>query len=293
MTTAGSRPTIPSVPARRSAGKVHDRQPQYPGRRPAPQNGELWTHEHGPQGGDEINIIRAGRQLRLAGDHLRQELRHRNTDRRGNGKARHGPARAPMDTVDCALGNGFLHRRPLPGMAWRSLRRRPARPDAGPLEARGFARRPSGTAFLKADIGRIRDVRNGPDGFILTDSARRHRAPRPRRQQSADKHTADARHTRRLDAELTSPWYACMAGTNAASPRCQALQGEVGHRVSCAVYRQRPSPCREVQPGDAQCSKARLAWRLPVLVVPSTEKVPGLAAATLPMPAHPARLNRR
>ncbi len=25
-----------------------------------PQTGELWTHEHGPQGGDEINIIRAG-----------------------------------------------------------------------------------------------------------------------------------------------------------------------------------------------------------------------------------------
>jgi glucose/arabinose dehydrogenase len=26
-----------------------------------PQTGEIWTHEHGPQGGDEINIIRAGR----------------------------------------------------------------------------------------------------------------------------------------------------------------------------------------------------------------------------------------
>ena len=26
-----------------------------------PQTGELWTHEHGPQGGDELNVIRAGR----------------------------------------------------------------------------------------------------------------------------------------------------------------------------------------------------------------------------------------
>lgn len=25
-----------------------------------PDNGEIWTHEHGPQGGDEINILRAG-----------------------------------------------------------------------------------------------------------------------------------------------------------------------------------------------------------------------------------------
>ena len=26
-----------------------------------PQTGEIWTHEHGPQGGDEINIIKAGK----------------------------------------------------------------------------------------------------------------------------------------------------------------------------------------------------------------------------------------
>jgi glucose/arabinose dehydrogenase len=26
-----------------------------------PATGELWTHEHGPQGGDEVNVIRAGR----------------------------------------------------------------------------------------------------------------------------------------------------------------------------------------------------------------------------------------
>jgi glucose/arabinose dehydrogenase len=26
-----------------------------------PKTGELWTHEHGPQGGDEINVMRAGR----------------------------------------------------------------------------------------------------------------------------------------------------------------------------------------------------------------------------------------
>jgi glucose/arabinose dehydrogenase len=25
------------------------------------QSGELWTHEHGPQGGDEVNVMRAGR----------------------------------------------------------------------------------------------------------------------------------------------------------------------------------------------------------------------------------------
>ncbi len=39
-----------------------------------PETGELWTHEHGPRGGDEINIARAGQELRLAGDHLRPRI---------------------------------------------------------------------------------------------------------------------------------------------------------------------------------------------------------------------------
>jgi glucose/arabinose dehydrogenase len=26
-----------------------------------PETGEIWTHEHGPKGGDEINIIKAGK----------------------------------------------------------------------------------------------------------------------------------------------------------------------------------------------------------------------------------------
>ncbi len=32
--------------------------------------GRLWTHEHGPQGGDEINITAPGKNYRLAFDHL-------------------------------------------------------------------------------------------------------------------------------------------------------------------------------------------------------------------------------
>lgn len=57
--------------------------------------------------------------------------------------------------------------------------------------------------------------------------------------------------------EQLTPWYACLAGTNAASPRCRALQGEVGSRVVCSAYGHRPSPCREVLPGDGRCLLAR------------------------------------
>lgn len=50
---------------------------------------------------------------------------------------------------------------------------------------------------------------------------------------------------------------ACMAGTNRAIPRCAALQGEIGERVACRAYGQRPSPCREVEAGDDKCARAR------------------------------------
>lgn len=59
--------------------------------------------------------------------------------------------------------------------------------------------------------------------------------------------------------------YSCMAGTNENNPRCHALSGTVGEAVTCTVYPQRTSPCREVQPGDAQCLKARAKHGLPAL----------------------------
>jgi Fe-S-cluster containining protein len=37
----------------------------------------------------------------------------------------------------------------------------------------------------------------------------------------------------------------CMKGTNNYPPRCIALRGEVGKEVSCAIYENRPTTCRE------------------------------------------------
>lgn len=39
--------------------------------------------------------------------------------------------------------------------------------------------------------------------------------------------------------------------------RCIALHGTLGRNVRCAVYDERPSPCRRVQPGDALCTRYR------------------------------------
>lgn len=62
--------------------------------------------------------------------------------------------------------------------------------------------------------------------------------------------------------ESVSPLMRCMAGTNHRAPHCGALQGQVGQQVGCRIYADRPTPCREVQPGDAQCLKARAAHGL-------------------------------
>lgn len=70
--------------------------------------------------------------------------------------------------------------------------------------------------------------------------------------------------------ERLTPHLRCMRGTNCETPRCNQLQGEVpGGR--CAIYAQRPSPCRELVPYDAagepnrQCQKARAMYGLPLL----------------------------
>lgn len=65
--------------------------------------------------------------------------------------------------------------------------------------------------------------------------------------------------------EKVTPFLSCLAGTNQAVPRCTALVGDVGCRVSCSMYEQRPSPCRELQPGEDKCERARARHGLPPL----------------------------
>ena len=64
--------------------------------------------------------------------------------------------------------------------------------------------------------------------------------------------------------ESLRPNVLCMRGTSSKQPRCQALQGDIGGQVGCGIYAQRPTPCREVMPGDPQCLRARQAHGFPV-----------------------------
>lgn len=65
--------------------------------------------------------------------------------------------------------------------------------------------------------------------------------------------------------EQVTPHIACLSGTNAAAPRCAALGTGSAGPMACGVYAQRPSPCREVEPGDGKCSRARAHHGLPPL----------------------------
>lgn len=77
-----------------------------------------------------------------------------------------------------------------------------------------------------------------------------------------------------VPAALTETIYSrCvhMRGTARQPRRCVALHGTIGVEVSCAIYAQRPTPCRDFAPeadaghGDARCADARRCHGLPPL----------------------------
>jgi hypothetical protein len=48
-----------------------------------------------------------------------------------------------------------------------------------------------------------------------------------------------------------------MRWTEPSSRRCIALEGVVGEHTTCGIYERRPQVCRDVQPGDPGCERAR------------------------------------
>lgn len=137
-----------------------------------PKTGELWTHEHGPQGGDEVNVMRAGRNY--GWPVITHGVNYVIGTKIGEGQSKPGmeqplhlwvPSIAPSGMAFVS-GDKFPHWQGdlLIGALRGQMLVRLA------LDGEKVLRE---ERLLQGQIGRIRDVRIGPDGFIylLTDAA--------------------------------------------------------------------------------------------------------------------------
>jgi glucose/arabinose dehydrogenase len=136
-----------------------------------PQTGMLWTHEHGPQGGDEINIIRAG--VNYGWPVITYGRNYGTGTQIGEGTAKPGMAQPLLQWTPSIAPSG---------MAFYTGDRFPKWKGnlfVGALKFQMLVRlqldgeRVIGEErLLQGALGRIRDVRQGPDGYLylLTDS---------------------------------------------------------------------------------------------------------------------------
>ncbi|MCW5657816.1 MAG: PQQ-dependent sugar dehydrogenase [Burkholderiaceae bacterium] len=136
-----------------------------------PATGELWTHEHGPQGGDEVNVAEAGKNY---GWPLLTYGRNYGIGTRigeeGPKPGYEQPLKVWVPSI-APSGMAFLTSDRYPG--WKGSL------FVGALRAQMLARltldgrKVTGEERLLADLNeRIRDVRQGPDGwlYLVTDS---------------------------------------------------------------------------------------------------------------------------
>ncbi len=136
-----------------------------------PRTGELWTHEHGPRGGDEVNIARAGRNY---GWPVITYGREYHGPKIGEGTAKEGMEQPLHYWVPSIAPSGmaFYTADAIPGWKGNLL--------VGALAAMQVARLELDDAGKvtheeRIRIGeRVRDVRQGPDGavYVLTDTGR-------------------------------------------------------------------------------------------------------------------------
>ena len=137
-----------------------------------PATGELWAHEHGPQGGDELNAVDAGRNY--GWPVITYGRNYVSGTKIGEGTER-ADVPAPLTYWVPSIapsGMAFLTSDRYPG--WKGNlfvgALRSAQLQRLVLDGRKVLQRES----LLANLGeRIRDVRQGPDGwlYLLTDSA--------------------------------------------------------------------------------------------------------------------------
>ncbi|MEW6688810.1 MAG: PQQ-dependent sugar dehydrogenase [Pseudomonadota bacterium] len=135
-----------------------------------PATGMLWTHEHGPQGGDEVNVIRAG--VNYGWPVITYGVNYGIGTRIGEGTHKAGMAQPIHKWVPSIAPSGMAFYTGERFPRWKGDLFVGALRDAMlvrlRLEGEKLVRE---ERLLKGVLGRIRDVRSGPDGYLylLTD----------------------------------------------------------------------------------------------------------------------------
>ena len=136
-----------------------------------PETGQLWTNEHGPRGGDELNIAHAGRNYGwpLVSHGVNYDLTPVGTGEK-SAPGIEDPIHHWTPSIGVS-GMAFYTADAIPGWTGNLFVGGLARPGLYRLTLDGD--RVTGEERLLADLGkRIRDVRQGPDGalYLLTDA---------------------------------------------------------------------------------------------------------------------------
>jgi glucose/arabinose dehydrogenase len=138
-----------------------------------PKTGELWTHEHGPQGGDEINIIRPGRNY--GWPVITYGVNYGSRTKIGEGTQKAGMEQPLYYWVPSIAPSGMAFYEGDRFPNWRGNMLVGSLKDEMLVRVELDGEKVTKEErLIKGAIGRIRDVRVGPDGFVylLTDERR-------------------------------------------------------------------------------------------------------------------------
>jgi glucose/arabinose dehydrogenase len=137
-----------------------------------PQTGALWTHEHGPQGGDEINVIRAG--VNYGWPVITYGVEYGIGTKIGEGASKPGMEQPIHRWVPSIAPSGMAFYTGTRFARWKGDLFVGALRDQMLVRLRLDGEKVvSEERLLKGVLGRIRDVRDGPDGYLylLTDAS--------------------------------------------------------------------------------------------------------------------------
>jgi glucose/arabinose dehydrogenase len=135
-----------------------------------PRSGELWAAEHGPQGGDELNLVRAG--VNYGWPVITYGVNYGTGTKIGEGTSKPGMAQPQKYWVPSPALSGMAFYEGDRFPRWRGDVLLGALRGQALIRVRLDGERVVGDEFmLVGSVPRVRDVRVGPDGYVylLTD----------------------------------------------------------------------------------------------------------------------------